>query len=108
MNGFDNREKGFEAKYSLDQETRFKVTARRDRLLGEWAAGEMGLGAGDVAAYAKDVVSSNFERPGDDDVVEKVLGDFEARGISISEQDLRAKMDELGALAHQQITEGKS
>ena len=105
MSGFEDREKGFEAKFGHDQETRFKVMARRNRLLGEWAAEQMGLGDDQIDAYAKDVVASDFDKPGEDDVVEKVLGDFTAKGVSITETDLRKKMDELVSIAHEQIME---
>ncbi|MDX1485227.1 MAG: DUF1476 domain-containing protein [Alphaproteobacteria bacterium] len=103
MNGFEDREKGFEAKYRVDQENEFKIIARRNRLLGAWAAEQMGLSGADAEAYAKDVVASDFQEPGDADVVEKVLGDFAAKGIEIDEPALRKKMDELRAVARQQV-----
>jgi hypothetical protein len=103
MTGFDDREKGFEAKYRVDQESQFKIIARRNKLLGEWAAGQMGLAGDGAAAYAKEVVASDFEKPGDDDVVEKVLADLNNKGIKLSAGDLRKKMDELLAVARDQI-----
>lgn len=103
MNGFDDREKGFEAKYRVDQETKFRIIARRNKLLGEWAAGQMGLSGDSAAAYAKEVVAADFEKPGDDDVVDKVLGDLGDKGIKLTAADIRKKMDELTAVAHQQI-----
>lgn len=107
MNGFEDREKGFEAKYRFDQETHFKVVARRNKLLGEWAAGQMGLTGDDVAAYAKDVVASDFEKPGEEDVVEKVTKDFGDKGIRLGAADVRKKMDELLSVAHDQIVGGQ-
>ena len=104
MNGFDNREKGFEAKYSVDQELEFKVIARRNRLLGAWAAEQMGLSGEAVDSYAKEVVAADFERPGDSDVVEKVLKDFADKGIDLDEAGLRKKMNELSAVAREQLT----
>jgi len=104
MNGFDNREKGFEAKYSVDQELEFKVIARRNRLLGAWAAEQMGLSGEAVDSYAKEVVAADFERPGDSDVVEKVLKDFAEKGIDLDEAGLRKKMNELSAVAREQLT----
>ncbi len=104
MNGFDDREKGFEAKYKVDQEKEFKVTARRNRLLGAWAAELMGLNGDAADAYAKDVVASDFIKPGDSDVVEKVLADFGDKGVAVDETALRKKMEELLALAREQLS----
>jgi hypothetical protein len=103
MNGFDDREKGFEAKYKVDLENEFKVIARRNRLLGAWAAEQMGLTGDAVDSYAKEVVESDFTKPGEDDVVEKVLADFGDKGIAIDESALRRKMDELRAMAREQL-----
>jgi hypothetical protein len=104
MPNFDDREKGFERKFALDQELEFKATARRNRLLGEWAANLMGLE--NVADYAKAVVKSDFEQPGDDDVLNKVLGDLKGAGLSTSEGEVRRKMDELLAVAREQVRAG--
>jgi hypothetical protein len=104
MNSFDDREKGFEAKYKVDQENEFKIIARSNRLLGAWAAEQIGM-IGDAAeTYAKEVVESDFAKPGDDDVVEKVLGDFADKGIAIDETALRKKMDELRSVAREQLS----
>jgi hypothetical protein len=103
MSTFDEREKGFEAKYKHDQETRFKVTARRNKLLGLWAAEQLGLSGAEAEAYAKTVVSADFEKPGDDDVLHKVLGDFKAKGVQMSEHALRRRLAELGDVAREQI-----
>ena len=102
MSGFDERQKGFEKKFEKDQEFQFKATARRNRLLGMWAAELMGI-KGEAAAYAKDVVKADFELPGDEDVVGKVMGDLKAKGVAQSEHQLRKKMDELFAIAKDQL-----
>ncbi len=103
MNTFDDRKKGFESKFAHDEELRFKATARRNKLLGLWAAEKLGL-AGDAAeSYAKEVVASDFEEAGDDDVVRKVLGDFKAKNVEQSEHQVRRTMDELMGTAVEQI-----
>jgi len=84
MSTFDEREKGFEAKYKHDQEIQFKVTARRNRLLGLWAAEQLGLSGAEADAYAKSVVVADFEKPGDEDVVGKVMADLSAKGVQIT------------------------
>lgn len=103
MNGFDDRKKGFEAKYQVDQETQFRIVARRNKLLGEWAAGQMGLTGDDASAYAKEVVAADFSKPGDADVIEKVLADFGEKGVNLGEADLKKKLTELAAVAREQI-----
>ena len=103
MSGFDDRERAFEKKYEKDQELQFKATARRNRLLGLWAAGLMGITGEAAEAYAKEVVKADFEKPGEDDVVDKVMADFKAKGVAQSEHQLRRKMDELLGVAKQQI-----
>jgi hypothetical protein len=104
MTTFDDREQGFERKFAHDQELEFKATARRNRLLGEWAAGLMGLET--VEDYARAVVKSDFEQPGDEDVLRKVFGDLKGSGVAVSEGDVRMKMDELLAQARSQIVAG--
>jgi len=101
MASFDDRKKGFEDKYKHDKELEFKVNSRRNKLLGLWAAKEMGLA--DADAYAKTVVMADFEKPGDSDVVDKVLADFKAKGIEMSEHRLRKHMSELMETARQQV-----
>lgn len=103
MNGFEDREKGFEAKYRVDEETKFKIVARRNKLLGEWAAEQMGLSGDAIAAYAKAVVAADFEKPGDEDVVAKILGDFSNKGVRVGEGEIRKKMNELSTVARDQI-----
>lgn len=103
MTTFDKREKAFEEKYKHDQELQFKVEVRRNKLLGLWAGELLGLSGADAEAYAKEVVSSDFEEPGDADVVRKVLGDFQSKNQDMSEHLLRKKMDELITVAKEQI-----
>jgi hypothetical protein len=103
MSSFDDRQKGFENKYKHDQELQFKVSARRNRLLGEWAAAK--FGKADVAAYAKEVVASDFEKAGDSDVVEKLLADAKTAGVALTEAEVRAQMDHLLPIAKKQIME---
>jgi hypothetical protein len=100
MSTFDDREKAQEAKYAHDAELMFKAEARRNKLLGEWAAELMGR---DAAAYAKEVIASDFEEAGDEDVFRKVTADFAASNVDVSEADLRAKMVELKGIANEQV-----
>ncbi len=104
MSTFDEREKGFEAKYKHDQEIQFKVNARRNKLLGQWAAEKLGLTGTAVDDYAKTVVASDFDRPGDEDVAEKVTKDLAARGVKLAAGDVRKEMDRLLAVAKEQIS----
>ncbi len=103
MTTFNNREKAFEDKYKHDQDLQFKVDVRRNKLLGLWVAELLGLSGADADAYAKEVVSADFEEPGDADVVRKVLGDTEPKILDLNEHRLRKKMDELLAVAKEQI-----
>ncbi|MGE3148110.1 MAG: DUF1476 domain-containing protein [Pseudorhodoplanes sp.] len=105
MTTFDKREEGFEKKFAHDEELRFKATARRNKLLGLWAAAQ--LGHADAEAYAKEVVLADFEEAGDDDVVRKLRADFDAKGVKVSDQDIRSKMIDLMAEAIAQIQAGK-
>jgi hypothetical protein len=104
MAGFNEREKAFESKFKHDEELRFKAMARRNKLLGLWAAGQMGLGDGEANAYAMEVVKSDFEEAGDDDVLRKVLGDLQAKGVASSEHTVRKHMDELLDMAITQVS----
>jgi hypothetical protein len=103
MSTFDEREKGFEQKYKHDQEVQFKVNARRNKLLGLWAAEQMGITGAAAEAYAKEVVQADFEKPGDSDVIAKVLKDLTAKGKATSEGQLRKQLDLLLAIAKEQI-----
>jgi hypothetical protein len=95
MTTFDKREEGFEKKFAHDEELRFKANARRNKLLGLWAAEKLGI-AGDAAnTYAKEVVMADFEEAGDNDVLHKVLKDLAAKGVASSEQDVRRAMTDL-------------
>jgi hypothetical protein len=97
MASFDDRRETFEAKFAHDETLRFKATARRNRLLGLWAAEQ--LGKTDADAYATTVIASDFEEAGDEDVLRKVKADFDAAGVEITAQGLRTKMDEFLAQA---------
>jgi len=104
MQGFDDRKKGFEAEFKRDQELAFRITARRNRLLGLWAAKRLGLSSGDAAdEYAKTVVAADFQSPGDGDVIEKLRADFVAKGIPITEAELRAELAHAAVEARAQI-----
>ena len=103
MSSMNDREKGFESKFALDEEIRFKAMARRNKLLGLWAAEKLGKTGADADAYAKEVVMSDFAEAGDDDVLRKVKGDLDAAGVSQSEHQVRRTMDELMAVAVEQI-----
>jgi hypothetical protein len=106
MTTFDKREDGFEKKFALDEEQKFKAEARRNRLLGMWAAEKLGVTGDAAIAYAKEVVAADFEEAGDGDVVRKVLGDLTAKGVALTEPQLRVKMDELMATAIMQVKAG--
>jgi hypothetical protein len=103
MTTFDKREEGFERKFAHDEELRFKAMARRNKLLGLWAAEKLGLSGPDADAYAKEVVMADFESPGDDDVLAKVRKDFDAKGVAQSDHQIRRTMDELLEMAVAQI-----
>ena len=103
MSTFDKREEGFERKFAHDGEMQFKAEARRNKLLGLWAAELMGISGDAAAAYATEVVKSDFEEAGDHDVFRKVRGDFDAKSVDQSDHQLRRKMDELMAVAVDQI-----
>jgi hypothetical protein len=93
MTQFDDRERAFESIYARDQEMQFKIVARRNRLLGQWAAKKMGLTEAEAEAYAKDVIRSDFEEAGDHDVVRKLLGDLTSAGIDIEEDAIRQALE---------------
>jgi hypothetical protein len=103
MTTFDEREKSFEQKFKHDQEVRFKVHARRNKLLGLWAAGKMGLSGAEAEAYAKTVVEADFQKPGDEDVLDKVVKDLSAKGISTGQAEVRREMDRLLETAKEQV-----
>jgi hypothetical protein len=103
MSDFSDREKGFERKFAMDEELRFKANARRNKLLGLWAAEKLGKSGDDADAYAKECVVADFEEAGDDDVLRKVKADFDAAGVEQSEHQIRRTMDELMARAVEQL-----
>ncbi len=107
MTTFDDRERGFETKFAHDQEMAFRVTARRNRLIGEWAAGLMGLNAAETDAYAKAVVQADFEEMGDDDVIRKLLGDLVSANIDIDEARIRRALEDKTVEARRQLMESK-
>jgi hypothetical protein len=104
MSMFDDRKKGHESKFAHDQELEFKAQARRNKMLGLWAAGLLGKTGAAADAYAKDVIVSDFEQAGDDDVFRKVKADLEAAGANQSDEQIRRKMEELLAAARAQVT----
>jgi hypothetical protein len=106
MTTFDKREEGFEKKFAHDEELRFKANARRNKLLGLWAAEKMGLSGPAADAYAKEVVVADFEEAGDDDVFRKIRKDFDAKAVAQSDQDIRKTMTDLMAHAIEQIKTG--
>jgi hypothetical protein len=106
MTTFDNRKDAFENKFAHDEELRFKAMARRNKLLGLWAAELMGKSGADAEAYAKTVVMADFEEAGDDDVYRKVKGDLDAAGVAQSEHQVRRAMDELMSKAIDAIKAG--
>ena len=105
MTQFDDRERAFESKFAHDEEMKFRVTARRNRLLGEWAARQMGLTDAEAESYAKDVVRSDFEEAGEHDVIRKVLGDLTAAGVDIDEEKVLDAMRNKEVDARRQIIE---
>ena len=107
MSTFDKREEGFERKFAHDEEVRFKARARRNKLLGLWAAQKLSL-AGDAAeAYAKEIVAVDFEEPGDDDVFARIRRDFDAKAVAQSDHQIRRTMDELMAKAVEDVKAGR-
>ena len=104
MAGFDDRENTFERKFAHDEETKFKINARRNRLLGLWAAEQMGLSGESAEAYAKQVVRADFDEPGEEDVFRKVWADLQEKKVDVSEHRVRRHMAELLETARQQVT----
>lgn len=103
MSTFDDREKGFEKKFAHDAELKFKAEARRNRLLGAWAAGQLGLSGADAEAFVKAVIRSDMEKPGDEDVFQKIRNDFDAKGLKKTDQEIRKAMVDMMAEAIGQI-----
>jgi hypothetical protein len=106
MSTFDKREEGFEKKFAHDEELKFKAEARRNRLLGLWAAEKLGISGDAATAYAKEVVAADFEEAGDADVVRKIRTDFDAKKVDLTDNEIRQKMDEFFAQAVIQLKAG--
>jgi hypothetical protein len=107
MSTFDDRERAFEAKFARDEDMLFRIVARRNRLVGQWAALQMKLTPEETDAYAKAVVQADFEEAGDDDVVRKLLGDLTAAGVDTDEATIRRAMDEQAIEARRQLMESQ-
>jgi hypothetical protein len=109
MASFEDREKGFERKFAHDEELKFKATARRNRLLGLWAADLLGITGDDAQAYAREVIKADLAAPGDEDVFQKIRADFDAKGVDQSDHQIRRQMtDLLGEAVAQIESEGKA
>ncbi len=107
MSTFDDRERAYEAKFAHDADLRFKADARRNRLLGEWAAGLLGKEGEDIRSYAMTVVTADFQKAGDEDVFRKIRTDLDAAGVTMSDDESRAKMVDLLNDAAEQINPGQ-
>jgi hypothetical protein len=107
MAGFDDREKGFEAKFSHDEDVKFRIRSRRTKLFGLWVAKAFGLSGDAAEAYAKDVVVADMDRPGDDDIIEKVMADVAARGTKLDAAALKKELAASEATARSQILSEK-
>lgn len=105
MTTFDNRENTFENKFAHDADLHFKITARRNKLLGHWAAEKMGLTPEETTAYATAVIQADFEEAGDEDVVRKLMGDLTSAGVEIDDSMIRAALDEKMTEARRQFIE---
>jgi hypothetical protein len=103
MTNFEDREKGFERKFAHDEELKFKATARRNKLLGMWAAAEMGITGDAAQGYAREVIKADLEQPGEEDVFRKIRKDFDAKGVQQSDHQIRRKMSDLMSQAIAQI-----
>ena len=103
MTDFRDRERAEEAKFAMDADTAFRIAARRNRLLGQWAAEKMNLGPEETEAYAKAVIQADFEEAGDEDVIRKVLGDLTAAGVDIDEAGVRAALEDKSVEARRQL-----
>lgn len=103
MNSIRDRQEGFEKKFAMDEETKFKAMARRNKLFGLWAAEKLGKAGTNADAYAQEVVQADFEEAGDNDVFRKVRTGFDAAGVVLSDSQIRSTMDELLAAAAAQI-----
>jgi hypothetical protein len=107
MTTFDDRERAFEAKFARDEDMAFRIIARRNRLLGQWAAARLNLTPEETDAYAKAVVQADFEEAGDEDVIRKLLGDLLAAGVEVDDATIRQAIEELTVEARRQLMEAK-
>ncbi|MDI1295665.1 MAG: DUF1476 domain-containing protein [bacterium] len=107
MTTFDDRERAFENMFAHDQEMQFRIQARRNRLLGEWAAKQMGLTPAETDAYAKAVVQADFEEAGDEDVIRKLVGDMTSAGVDIDEAGVRVALEEQAVIARRMFIEAQ-
>ena len=107
MTTFDDRERAFESQYARDEEMQFRIIARRNRLMGEWAAGLMALTDVEATSYAKDVVRADFEEAGDEDVIRKLLGDLTSAGVDIDDARIREALGHKTVEARRQLMEAQ-
>jgi hypothetical protein len=107
MTTFNDRERAFESGFAHDEEMKFRIIARRNKLLGHWAAGLMKLSAVEAESYAKDVVRADFEEAGDEDVIRKLLGDLTAAGVETDDAAIRAALSEKAIEARRQLMEAQ-
>ncbi len=107
MTTFDDRERAFESHYARDQEMQFKIVARRNRLLGHWAAKKMGLTEAEADAYARDVIRADFEEAGDEDVIRKLLGDLISAGVEVDEAAIRQALEHKAVEARRHFIEAQ-
>ena len=105
MSTFDDRERAFETKYARDQDMQFRIVARRNKLLGQWAAGLMGLSQAESDAYAGDVIRADFEEAGDEDVIRKLVGDLASAGVDCDDKKIREALEHKTVEARRQIME---
>ena len=107
MSTFDDRERAFETKYARDQDMQFRITARRNKLLGQWAAGLMGLSQAEADSYASDVIRADFEEAGDEDVIRKLVGDLTSAGVDCDESRIREALAHKTVEARRQLMESQ-
>ena len=107
MTTFDDRERGFETKFARDEDMQFRIHARRNKLMGMWAAEKMGLTPAEADPYAKSVIQADFEEAGDEDVVRKLLGDLTAAGVDTSDAEIRSALSDKTVDARRQLMEGQ-
>ena len=107
MSTFDDRERAFETKYARDQDMQFRIVARRNKLLGKWAAGLMGLSEAEADAYASDVIRADFEEAGDEDVIRKLLGDLTSAGVEMDDARIRQALEHKTVEARRQLMEAQ-